>query len=70
MPRTCLKIISPSPCGRGPGGGGSIFAVFPEATFHPHPNPPPSRGREFNFEIGSNKKKLTAKNAKFFISKK
>src|SRR5690606_4475507 len=22
-------------------------------TFHPHPNPPPSRGREFNFEIGS-----------------
>ena len=33
--RTCLKIFSPSPCGRGLGGGKCIIAEFSNDTIHP-----------------------------------
>jgi hypothetical protein len=36
-------LNSPSPGGRGLGVGDSLQAY---QAFHPHPSPPPSRGRE------------------------
>jgi hypothetical protein len=45
---TYIKII-PLPWREEVRGRGKFFAAFPDDTFHPDPNPPPSRGREFDF---------------------
>ena len=52
--RTHLKIIFPLPSREGLGGGGKTNTEFSGGISHPYPVPPPSRGRESNFDIGSN----------------
>jgi len=38
----------PLPSREGVGGRGNVFTTqWNSSLFHPHPNPPPSRGREF-----------------------
>jgi hypothetical protein len=57
MVRTCLKNSFPLPSREGVRGRGmsetEYDAVFTGDISHPHPIPPPSRGRGLNFEISS-----------------
>ena len=52
--RTHLKIIPPLPSREGVRGRGKTNTEFSGGISHPYPAPPPSRGRESNFDIGSN----------------